>query len=62
MLLLLLLWVARVRTPADSLMMRGLDFTHGWWRIDMRRGNVVSVRVLRLPVSRLGNGCCYFRN
>jgi hypothetical protein len=50
---LLLLRVAGMRTPTNCLVLRRLDFTHGRWRVYMRRGNVVGVRMLRLPVSRL---------
>lgn len=61
LLLLLLLGVARMRTPADSLMLRRLDFTHGRWRIDMWRRNVMSIRVLLLllPMARLRDRRCY---
>lgn len=34
--LLLLLGVAGVRTPANSFVLRRLDFTHGGWRINVR--------------------------
>ena len=42
----LLLRVAGMRTPSYSLVLWRLDFTHGRWRINMRRGNVVGVRML----------------
>jgi hypothetical protein len=60
MVLLLLLRVARVRTPANSFVLWRLDFTHGRWRINMGRGDVMGVRMLRLPMSRLRHRCCYF--
>jgi hypothetical protein len=58
----LLLSMAWVRTPANSLVLWRLDFTHGRWRIDVRRGDVVGVGMLRLPVSRLRHGRRYFGN
>jgi hypothetical protein len=36
LMVLLLLRVAGMRTPANSLVLWRLDFTHGRWRIDMR--------------------------
>jgi len=62
LLLLLLLRVARMRTPADGLVLWRLDFTHGRWRIDMRRRNVMSIRMLLLPMAWLRDRRCYFGN
>ena len=46
MVLLLLLRVARVRTPANSFVLWRLDFTHGRWRINMGRGDVMGGRTM----------------
>lgn len=53
LLLRLLLRVARMGTPANRLVLRGLDLAHGWRGIDMRRRDMLGICVLGLPMGGL---------